>query len=693
LKEYKTSQIRNIGLVGHGSCGKTSLAEAMLFNGGVVSRMGSTDDGSTVSDYAPDEISRRISISSSLMHLEGKDAKINILDMPGYSDFVGEVIGGLKAAETAVIVVDAVNGPEGGTETSFKFADDTGCSKLFFVNKVDKEHADPLKTVDTLNDLFGMSVIPLQLPIGAALEFKGVVDLLKMQALTYTDGKAAPVDIPADMAERAASAREKMMEAAAEADDALLEKFFDSGELSDEDIIAGLRTGMVQGKIAPVLFGSAIANIAVDQLVDYISSSCPSPADKEGVEVYKGDSSDVEIMPVSEGPPNVAYVFKTISVHHVGEISLFKVVSGSITNGSDLVNPRNGTAERLNQIFALNGKNRREVNKAPAGDIAATVKLKETHTCDTLCDKSANIMVKPAGFPNPLHRMAIVSLKKGDEDKISSGLAKLHEEDPAFFMKVDPDIKQTIIFGQGEMHLDVQVARLRDRYGVDVELTKPKIPYRETIQGKSEAQGKFKRQSGGRGQYGDCWLRLEPLPRGEGFEFVDAIVGGVIPSKFIPAVEKGILEAMGDGEMAGCRVVDLKATCYDGSYHDVDSSEMAFKIAASMGFKKAFMAAKPVLLEPIYNVNITVPDDFTGDVMGDISSRRGKIQGMEPQGKYQLIKAQIPLAELHKYSTALRSLTQGRGTYSMEFSHYEETPHEIQEKIIAEHKAEKEGAN
>ncbi|MBD3232343.1 MAG: elongation factor G [candidate division Zixibacteria bacterium] len=690
MKEYSGSLIRNIGLVGHASVGKTCLAEALLFNAGAVNRMGSTDSGSTVSDYLPDEIERKISITSSLLNLEWKNKKINILDMPGFSDFIGELIGGVKVVDTAVIVANAVGGIEGGTEIGYKQAENYNCSKLFFINRLDKENADSNNIISELTELYGTGAVPLHLPIGMALEFKGVVDLLKMKAFTYQDGKATASEIPAEMKDAAEAGREKIIEAAAESDDALLEKFFESGELTEDEINQGLKNGIASGKITPILLGSATQNIGIDLLLDFLVSACPSPLDKGAVKAFKGDTDEVQELPVDESGPAAVYVFKTISVHHVGELSLFKVYSGKVTSGMELINSSNDTTERLNQLYFLKGKNRKEVDSIIAGDLGATVKLKDTHTGETLCAKGARLRIPPPEFPNPLHRMAIITLKKGDEDKVASGLAKLQEEDPTFFMKVDPDIKQTIVFGQGETHLDINTKRLKDRFGVDVDLIKPRIPFRETIKKSSEAQGKFKRQSGGRGQYGDCWLKLEPLPRGAGFEFVDAIVGGVIPSKFVPAVEKGILEAMESGELAGYRVVDVKATCYDGSYHDVDSSEMAFKIAGSMGFKNGVERANPTILEPIYKVTVTVPSDFAGDVMGDVSARRGKIMGMEPEGKYQIIRAQLPLAELYKYNTALRSMTQGRGTYEMEFSHYEEVPHDVQEKLIAEAKAARE---
>ncbi len=693
MKEYSSDRIRNIGLVGHGGSGKTSVAEALLYDSGAIGRLGSVDNGTTVSDYLSDEIDRRISITSSMLYMEWKNSKINIIDIPGFSDFIGEVVGGLKVVDTAVIVCNAVGGLEGGTEIAYKYAEQNKCSKLFFINKMDKEHADSDEVVNNLVDLYGNEVVPMQLPIGKALEFKGIVDLLKMKAYIYTDGKPSEAEIPENMVDVASSAREKLMEAAAESDDELLEKYFESGELNNEEIIAGLRTGIAAGKISPVLLGSSTKNIGIDLLSDFIVSSCPSPLDMGPVLAFEGDSDKLVELDISESGPTVVYVFKTISVHHVGELSLFKVYNGKVTPGIELQNVSNQTTERLNQIFLLRGKERKEVNAVLAGDLGATVKLKNTHTGNTLCKKGTGYRIEPPKFPKPLHRMAIVAKNKGEEDKVAAGLAKLHEEDPTFFMKVDSDIKQTIVYGQGEMHLDIQTSRLKERFGVEVELVKPKIPYRETIKGRAEGQGKYKRQSGGRGQYGDCWLKLEPLPRGGGLEFINAIVGGAIPSKFIPAVEKGVLEAMESGELAGYRVVDVKVTCYDGSFHEVDSSDMAFKIAGSMAFKSNFLKANPVLLEPIYNVVITVPDDFTGDVMGDISSRRGKIQGMEPAGKYQIIKAMVPLAELYKYATALRSMTQGRGTYEMEFSHYEEVPYEVQEKIAAEAKAEKEGEN
>jgi len=692
MKDFTVDKIRNVGLIGHGGVGKTSLVEVMLYTAGVTKRLGKVDEGNTVSDYNEDEIERKVSINASLLHLEWKEHKINLLDMPGYADFTGEVIGGLRVCENAVVLISAQSGIEVGTEQVWHIADEYGTARMFFINKMDSEQADFYETLKQLKQRFGQKVAPLVIPLGQGSKFEGLIDLMKMKALRFNpDGKAQEESIPQDMEASGKEHREQLVESIAESDDALLEKFLEKGQLSDEEMISGLRKGIASLEIFPLLCGNSLGNIGMSSVLDCIAEFMPSPADLGKIKAKKaGKNEEVEIL-VTENGPACAFAFKTVSEPHVGELTYLRVYSGILKSGDDLYNPNQNTSERIGQIYAMNGKQRNEIGSMRAGDMGALVKLRYTRTGDTLCDKREPIVLPPTKFPKPVINLAIKAKTKGEEEKIANGLSKLHEEDPTFIMEVDSDIKQTIIYGQGELHLDVIVDRLKRKFGVEVDIEKPKIPYRETIRKKIEVQGKYKRQSGGRGQYGDVWLRLEPLPRGKGFEFTSEVFGGAVPTKYIPAAEKGVVEAMNEGVLAGCKVVDLKVIIYDGSYHSVDSSDMAFKIAASMGFKKGLIEANPVLLEPIYNVEVIVPEEFMGDVMGDLSSRRGKILGMEPDGSFQKIKAQVPLAELYKYSTSLRSLTQGRGGHTREFSHYEEVPREVAEKIIEEAKKEKEG--
>jgi elongation factor G len=685
VKEFQIDQIRNVGVVGHGGVGKTSLVEALLFSAKVTSRLGSVDDGTSLSDYTDDEIERKVSIGASLLHLEWKSHKVNIVDMPGYQDFIGEVIGGLRVAETALILLSAQSGVEVGTEQVWGIAEKYNLARMFFVNKMEKEHADFEKVLVQAKESFGHKVVAIQIPIGEGPNLKGVVDLVKMKALYFEkDGKSKEDKIPAELEAKAKEYREKLIEAAAETDDALLEKFFDKGELSDEEMKAGLRKGIAERSVYPVLCGSALENVGATSLLDCMVSYLPSPADFSQVEGKVPGTDKDKVMKISPNGALCAFAFKTVSEPHVGELTFLKVYSGKLQSGTDVYNSTQEASERIGQIYALNGRERKEIGIVGAGDIAALVKLKSTKTGDTFCDQKDAVILPPTQFPTPVINMGIRPKNRGDEEKIANGFAKLHDEDPTFIMEVDADIKQTIIYGQGELHLDVMVDRLKRRFGVEAELEKPRIPYRETIKAKAEAQGKYKRQSGGRGQYGDVWIKLEPLPRGEGFEFANEIVGGVVPSKYIPSVEKGVVEAMADGFLAGYRVVDAKVTLYDGSFHEVDSSDMAFKIAGSMGFKNAATKAKPAMLEPIFSVEVIVPEDFMGDVMGDLSSRRGKILGMDQEGNFQKIRAQVPLAELYKYSTSLRSLTQGRGLHTRQFSHYEEVPKDVSDKLIKE---------
>jgi elongation factor G len=687
MKEYQSANIRNLGLMGHGGSGKTCFAEALAFNMKVTTRMGSIADGNTISDYHEDEIDRQISLGTSLLHGDWKDHKVNIIDTPGYQDFYGEVVASMRAADLSLIMVSAVDGIEVGTEAGFKLIDDYKKPRSFVVNKLDREEANFDATVEQLRGEFGNEVIPVQYPVHVGPGFDAVIDLMTMKMHKYTpdgDGRYEALPIPEDLREKAQEYRQQMIESIAEVDEVLMEKFFDDA-LTEDDLRAGFHKGILEEAIYPVLCSSATHNVGIQSILDLVVGFFPSPNEMPGEMLENGEPCSCD-----ENNTTAVMVFKTVEESHVGELSFIKVYSGSLEVGTDLHNLNRDKTERIGQIFVMNGKNKDNTEKLHAGDICALVKLKDTHTGNTLAADAKQIPFKAIDFPQPRIRTAIEASKKGEEDKIANGLRLLHEEDPTFISGYDGELRQTIIQGQGELQFEVILKRLKERFGVDVEMLEPRIPYRETIQGKAEAQGKYKKQSGGRGQYGDAHLRLEPMERGGGFEFVDAIVGGVIPGKFIPAVEKGIVETMNSGVLAGYQVVDVRATCFDGSYHNVDSSEQAFKMAASLGFKKAFEAARPVILEPIYKVTIKVPEAYMGDVMGDISSRRGKILGMDAEGNFQVIQAEVPLAELYKYSTSLRSMTQGRGQHSRVFDHYEPVSADIQAKIISAAAQEKE---
>ena len=693
MKEVTVDNVRNIALLGHGGTGKTSLCEALLMTAGVIGRMGKIDDGTTTTDYSDEEIARKISISLALAHLEWKSRKVNIVDTPGYSDFAGDVIGALRAADLAVCLLNAPAGVEVGAELTLERLDSGSLPRLFFVNKMDKEHADFSKMMWALGERYGVKAVAVQWPVGQAAEFKGIIDLIKMKAYsTDASGKVSDLPIPDSVRATAMESRGRLVEAAAEADDSLLEKFFESGELTEEELQRGLRKGVVNGKLFPVLCGAAVTAAGARLLLDFIDQYGPSPLDRPTVTGTLPGADTPASRATDANAPFSGLVFKTVSEPHVGELSLIKVVSGRIKPGDEALNSTRGETERIGQLFLLNGKQRQEIGELAAGDMGATVKLRTTHTGDTLCDKKSPVALPPIAFPEPILDMAVKPISKNDEERMGTGLVRLHEEDPTFFHKVHPDIRQTILYGQGELHFDVVTSKLRKRYNVEVTLEKPRIPYRETITGKAEVEYKHKKQTGGRGQFGHVFLRVEPRARGAGFEFVDEIKGGVIPSKFIPSVEKGVVEGMIEGGLSGHPVVDTRVAVFYGSYHTVDSSDMAFKIAGLMGFRDAFLKCNPVMLEPIYELEIKVPDDFTGDVMGDMSSRRGRVLGMEPDSGWQRIRAQAPLAELYKYSTILRSLTQGRGIYSRKFSHYEEVPREIASKVIEEAKAAKKAA-
>jgi elongation factor G len=697
MKDYAPDHVRNVCLIGHGGSGKTSVTEAMLYSSGSTTRLGRVEEGNALSDHHPDEIERQISINTSLLFADWKNTKINILDTPGYTDFTGEVKAALRVADTAIVLLKAVEGAEVGTEIVWKYTDGLDKAVLFVVNKLDQENSDFSKVVQQAHEMLSHDIIPVQFPLKAGSGFDSVVDVLRMKVLRYSpgsNGNIAEEEIPKEVQGRAQEMRQQLVELIAETDEDILNKYLEHGGLSDDELKQGLRKGMRERKVFPLLCMSATQNIGASALLDFIVEYCPAPVDAGDVRgTVPGSSASANEIAAKQDPegPASLFVFKTVSESHVGELSFFRVCTGTVSPGLDMVNESNGKGERLAQLFVMNGKDRKEVSRLQAGDIGAVVKLKDTHTNDTLCGKNLAIVYPPVVFPEPVFHAAIVPKAKGDEDKISTGLHALHQEDPTFLFRVDSELHQTIISGQGELHLGIVVRRLKQRYNVDVDLAEPRVPYRETIKAVvKDAEYKHKKQTGGHGQYGHVHLRLEPLKRGGGFEFVDEIVGGVVPGKFIPAVEKGVVETMKEGVLAGYPVVDLRVALHYGSYHDVDSSEMAFKVAASQAFKKGFMEAKPVLLEPIYNIEVKVPEDAMGDVMGDISSRRGKISGMEAAGHYQVIRAQVPAAELHKYATILRSKTGGRGVFSAAMSHYEEVPREEAEKVIAASEKKKE---
>jgi elongation factor G len=688
MKDYTADHIRNVSLIGHGGAGKTSLAEAMLFSAGSTTRLGRVEEGNTLSDYHPDEIERQISINTSLLFTETKSTKINILDTPGYTDFTGEVKSSLRVTDTALLVLKAVEGAEVGSEIVWKYCEEFQNGVIVVVNKVDQENSDFDRVVAQAKDMISHDIVPVQFPLKQGLGFDGIVDVVKMKLMKYvpgSNGKYTESEIPADVLPRAQELRQGMLELIAETDEQLLNKYLEQGGLSDDEVRAGLRAGIAGRHIFPLLCLSSTQNVGVAGLNDFIVEFAPDPT-VAGVMhgTAPGDpNTKVDVQQDASAPASM-FVFKTVSESHVGELSFFRVYSGTVSPGLDMVNEATGKPERLAQLFVMNGKDRKESSKLVAGDLGAVVKLKDTHTNNTLCGKGIAVVYTPIVFPNPVYHAAIVPKAKGDEDKIATGLHSVHQEDPTFQFHVDGELHQTIVSGQGELHLTIVTRRLKHRYNIEVDLIEPRVPYRETIKGTvKDAEYKHKKQSGGHGQYGHVHLRIEPLKRGQGFEFVDEIVGGVVPGKFIPAVEKGVVESMKEGPLAGYQVVDLRVALHYGSYHDVDSSEMAFKIAGSQAFKKGFLEAKPILLEPIYNVEIKVPEDTMGDVMGDISSRRGKIAGMEGVGHYQVIRAQVPASELHKYATILRSKTGGRGVFSSSMSHYEEVPREVADKIVA----------
>ncbi|MGE5544832.1 MAG: elongation factor G [Bacillota bacterium] len=674
MKVYPTPQIRNVAIIAHGGSGKTTLTEAMLYNTGVTSRLGRVDDGNTVSDFLPEEIKRKISISTSLVPCEYRDHKINILDTPGFADFLGEVRAAVKVADNALVVVSAVAGVEVQTEMFWEEAQNL--PKIVFVNRMDRENANFYKVLDDLKDKFSGTIVPLQLPIGAEANFKGVVDLLKMKALIFEpgSGKYREEEIPADMMAEVESYKEQLIEAAAEGDDDLLTKYLEGEELTDAEIRVGIAEAASKGAVVFVFCGSALNNIGVLPVMDFIVDCMAAPQANADKDLSK--------------EPLAALVFKTIADPYIGRLNFFKVVQGSIKADTAVYNATKEKEEKLGQILVMRGKEQQPVPEAKTGDIVAVAKLAVTTTGDILTVKANPQELQGIEFPEPTLGTAIEPKAKGDEDKLGNALQKLMEEDPTISLEKNTETKQTILRTMGESHTDIIVERLQRKYGVEVRTTEMRIPYRETIRGQVQVEGKHKKQSGGHGQYGHVWLRIEPAE--EEFVFGEELFGGSVPKQYVPAVEKGVREAMTEGVLAGYPVTNIKTILYDGSYHSVDSSEMAFKLAAILAFRKGMEQARPVLLEPIYNVEVEIPDQFMGDIIGDLNSKRGRVLGMEPQGKNQVIRAQVPLKEMLRYSIDLKSITQGRGRFKMEFDHYEEAPPKVAEEIIEKSKREKE---
>lgn len=683
MKQFKTEDVRNVAVVSHAGSGKTTLCEAMLFDSGAVDRLGKVTDGTSNFDFEPEEVKRGITISAALFSAEWKKKKINILDTPGDPNFAAEVYAGLQAADIAILAVDAVDSLKPLTEKVWSAIDARGCPRLLAVTKMDRERADFFKVVADVKAALSVKPLVLQLPIGKEAAFKGVVDLMSMKALTFEgDGRTiSRSDIPDELKDEAQSRREVLIEDLAEVDDNLMERYLEGEALAADELSGALKRGILNRIFVPVVACSALLNRGIHPILDLLTDACPSPAEMQPVKGLTASKQEAE-RPPSADAPLAAYVFKTLADPYAGRLTLFRILSGKLAPDSTFYNATRGLKERFGQILAIQGKQQKSLESAQAGDIVAVAKLKETLTGDTLADEKAPIIIDRAPVPPPVISFAIEPKAKGDEDKITQSLAKLSEEDPTLSLSRDPRTNEFLISGMGQVHIEVTVDKLKRKFGVDVNLKTPKVPYKETIKGRAKVEGKLKKQTGGRGQFAVAWLEVEPRERGAGFEFVDKIVGGVIPRQYIPAVEKGVVDSMNGGSLAGFPVVDVRVTVFDGKYHDVDSSEQAFKIAASKGFKKAVLEANPVLLEPIMNMEVVVPEDCMGDVMGDLNSRRGRIAGMDAKGGSQAIKALVPMAEILKYASDLTSLTSGRGIFSMEFSHYEEVPGNLAEKII-----------
>ncbi len=692
MRTYETNDIRNVALVGHGHSGKTSMAAGFLFSSGGTNRLTRADEGNTITDYDDEEVARKITISTSVAAVEWNKKKINLLDTPGFNIFINDTKASMIAADAALVLVDGVAGVEVQTEKVWSFANDFALPRAIVINKLDRERSSFDRALASVQEFFGRTAVPIHLPIGSERDFKGVVDLVRMKSYLYAndgDGKGKEGEIPADMADAAKAGHEALVEMVAEGNDELLEEFFEKGTLPVEHILDGLREAVRSGRIYPVMCASALHNVGSDLILNFINENFPAPADRGP---WKGLLNGKEVeRPVKDSEPVSAYVFKTVADPFAGRVSYFKVVSGIVKNDANLVNVRTGGGERLSHIGALMGKTIPPVTDLHAGDIGGVAKLKETLTGDTLADKASQIAYPAVQLPEPSIAYAIAAKTRNDEDRMGNAIQKILEEDKSLRFYRDPQTKEFLLAGSGQQHVEIIVSRLKKRYGVDVELHAPKIPYRETIRGKADVQGRHKKQTGGHGQFGDCWIKMEPLPRGGKFAFENEVFGGAIPKNFIPAIEKGIVETAEKGFLAGYPVVDFKVIVYDGSYHDVDSSEMSFKLAARKAFKAAMEAAKPAILEPIMNVEVQAPVEYAGDLMGDMNGRRGRISGMDTKGGTQIIKAQVPMAEMLNYQNDLISMTQGRASFTMEFDHYDFVPALQAEKIIAAAKAAKTG--
>ena len=684
MKQYQPENIRTVVLLSHSGAGKTSLSEAILFTAGAINRLGRVDAGSTTSDYDPDETKRKISINLTLLPCPWQDTKINLIDTPGYSDFAGEVKAAVRVSEAAIIMVSATAGIEVGTEQAWAYSQEAGLARLIFINKMDRENANFHKTVDELRSKFGPRCLPLQLPVGAHNDFQGIVDLLKMKY--YTGSPARETEIPQQVMEQASSLREKMVETVAEVDDALIEKYLGDADLTQEELATGLKQAVTSGKIIPILTGSALQSVGIPQLLDAVCRYLPAPMEAE---VITSGDTEAAGMAASAEAPLAALVFKTSADPYVGKLTYFRVFCGAISSNSQVWNVTQGSIERIGQLFVPRGKTQEPAPMMGAGDIGAVAKLSITATGDTLGSQDSPVKIAPATFPKPTFSAAVHPKSKADVDKLGMALSRLTEEDQTLQVRRDSDTNETIMMGLGDTQLEVAAGKMLRKFGVGVELKTPKVPYKETITQPAKGEYKHRKQTGGHGQYGHVLLELEPLPRGSANEFTSRVVGGSIPKNYIPAVEKGVNEGIKEGVLAGYPVVNIKITVYDGSFHPVDSSEICFKIAGAGAFKRGLSAGQPIIIEPIMDVKVTVPNDFTGDIIGDFNTKRARVQGMNPANGANVIEAQAPLAEVLRYAIDIKSITQGRGSYTMEFSHYEEVPAHIAQKLIAQHQAER----
>ncbi len=694
LQVYTGDRIRNVAVVGHGSSGKTSLVDALAFVSGSSKRHGSVDDGTSLTDYAHEEIERQYSINLSLAHAEWLKTKINLIDCPGYLDFVGDAIAGVHTADAALLVLSGTSGVEVGTERMWEYATERGIPRMFFVSLMDKDHADFESVFKDIKEHMTDKVVPIEIPVGEGPDFHGIINLFSKKCHMYKKGTKSgdyeETEIPDEYMARFKKYSEELIESIASTDDDLLERYLNGDEISREEAIEAMKHGMEKGELFPLLCGSGVLTYGTRALLSKLVELVPAPTERPPLigKLFSNDE-EVEVSADDKGP-FVAHIFKTVSEAHVGEVSLFRVRSGMVTNGSEVVNAVTRSTEKLNHLSVAQGKEKFEINELHAGDIGAVAKLHNTHTNNFLASPNKPITLESIPFPEPLITLRIDVKERSEQDKLSQGLVKLHEEDPTFHYEYDSVLAQTLIRGRGERHLEIIVSRLQRKFSVHAELSKPRSPYKETFRGKAEGQGKHKKQSGGRGQFGDCRIRILPQPEGAGYAFESKIVGGAIPSKFIPAVDKGVQEAAARGVLAGYPVVDFKVECYDGSYHDVDSNEMSFKMAGVSAFKNVAANCKPVLMEPVHQIDVWTPDENLGDIMGDLSARRGQILGSEQDGRLMKVKAMVPEAEMYKYSTQLHSMTHGRGTFHAEFASYQQVPSEVAQKVIEEHKAERE---